>query len=208
LTWGVKSAPIKGETHPEKALLMFKKVFRRSLFWSLVLLLLVFAIKQFPDRSLEAASAFRAGDIELAAKFWTKMSKLGDPEAQYNLGALYSIGEGVVASAEKAHTWFLAAAEAGNPAAQFEVGKTYAAGAGVARNVPVALLWFEESATQGYTAAQVELGLRYMNGDGVSRDPDRAAFWFNRAAGNDRAPPVLIGGLPGAAGAIPCFNAS
>jgi len=183
---------------------MFKKAFRRSLFWLLVLALLIFAIKQFPDRALEAASAYRSGDVALAAKFWEKLSRLGDPEAQYNLGVLYATGQGVVANAKKAHQWFLAAAETGNPAAQYEVGKTYIEGAGVQRNPKVAFLWFEESASQGYTPAQVELGLRYLNGDGVAADAEKAAFWLNRAAGAEREPQVLIGGLPGVAGAIPC----
>ena len=185
---------------------MFKKAFRRSLFWLLVLLLLIFAIKQFPDRALEAASAYRSGDVELAAAFWQKMAKLGNSEAQYNLGVLYSLGEGVEKSAALAHKWFLTAAETGNPAAQYEVGKTYIEGAGVQRNPKVAFLWFEESASQGYTPAQVELGLRYLNGNGVAADPDKAAFWLNRAAGVEREPQVLIGGLPGAVGAIPCTD--
>ncbi len=186
---------------------MFKKAFRRSVFWVAVLGLLVFAIKQFPDQGQEALKAYQNGDYTSAAAFWTKLARKGDIWAQYNLGTLYATGRGVKKDAVAAHNWFLSAAESGLPAAQFEVAKTYETGSGVAPSGPVALLWTRESADQDYPPAQARLGLRYLNGEGVPKDQKKAAFWLARAAGANKSPAIVENG-PGGGSALaaPCAN--
>lgn len=171
---------------------MFKKSLRYTMFWAAVLVVLAIAIKSFPDRKEEAAAAYNAGEFSMAAKFWRKVAKLGDAEAQYNLGALYASGRGVDASEGEAHKWFLMAAETGNPAAQFEVGKTYETGSGVAPSASVALLWITESAEADYVPAQIDLGLKYLNGTGVKKDLAAATFWLSRAAGSGNNPPIIV----------------
>jgi len=171
---------------------MFKRTFRRFIFWAAVLALLVYTIKQFPDRGIEAETAYQAGDYVTAAKFWAKMASLDDAAAQYNLGALYASGNGVPASETAAHELFTTAAESGNSAAMFELGKTYETGAGVAPSMSTAFLWIKNSAEAGYAPAQIDLGLKYLNGTGVEKDIIAANFWLSRAAGAGSAPPVLL----------------
>lgn len=114
---------------------MFKKKgARRFIFWLIAIFIVFYAIKQVPDRYQMAASAFRKGNHTEAPALWGKMAKLGNAEAQYNLGALYAVGKGVEASDNKAYKWFLMAAENGIPAAQFEVGKALESGRGVSVN--------------------------------------------------------------------------
>ncbi|NOX74271.1 MAG: sel1 repeat family protein [Alphaproteobacteria bacterium] len=171
---------------------MFKKTFRVFVFWTAVLAVLIYTIKQFPDRSVEAETAYLRGDYVLAQKFWRKMARLGDATAQYNLGALYATGNGVDVDEEKAHKWFLTAAKNGNAAAKFEVGKTFETGAGVAPSAATGLKWIIASAEDGYAPAQVDLGLKYLNGTGVEKDLAAANFWLARAAGSGGDPPIQI----------------
>lgn len=171
---------------------MFKKTVRRIIFWAAILALLVYTIKQFPDRTAEAETAYLQGDYVLAQKFWRKLAKLGDAAAQYNLGTLYATGNGVTVDEEKAHKWFLTAAKGGNSAAMFEVGKTFETGMGVAPSPQSGLIWITQSAENGYVPAQVDLGLKYLNGTGVEKDVVAANFWLSRAAGSGSAPPVLM----------------
>jgi uncharacterized protein len=172
--------------------IMFKKTFRRFVFWAAILGLLVYTIKQFPDRGLEAETAYISGDYVLAQKFWRKMAKLGDSAAQYNLGTLYATGNGVPVDEDRAHKWFLAAAKSGNAAAKFEVGKTFETGTGVAPNPAAGLIWIRDSAENGYVPAQVDIGLKYLNGTGVDKDVEAANFWLARAAGAGDEPPVQM----------------
>lgn len=181
---------------------MFKKSLRSSIIWIIAAGLVVLVISQFPDRSNEAANAYQKGDFPLAAKYWRKLARLGDDDAQYNLAALYSSGLGIDSSEDQAHKWFLKAAEAGHPAAQFEVSKTYQSGSGVAPSPSLALMWISESAEAGYVPAQIALGLKYLNGTGVQKDQQAATFWLSRAAGSGDFPPVLLGNVVG----VPCVG--
>ncbi len=170
---------------------MLKKAFRRSVFWLIVLGLILYAIKQFPDQGREAMKAYQKGDYKSAAAFWKKLARKGDMSAQYNLGTLYASGQGVSKNLTEAYTLFQQAAESGLPAAQYAVGKAYETGLGVAPSGPVGLMWIRESANQNYQPAQADLGLKYLTGEGVKKDPQKARFWLTQAAGGDRPPQVL-----------------
>ena len=183
---------------------MFKRSVRRFTFWSLALIVTVYAIKQIPDRYQMAATAFRKGNYSEAVALWEKMASLGDVEAQYNLGVLYATGKGVGLSRPEAHHWFLMAAEQGHPAAQFEVGKTFETGLGAPKNPALADLWIRESAEQGYQPAQIEMGMKHFNGTGVEKDLTKATFWFNRVAGEKHTPPVLFSASSGTTDSFPC----
>ena len=56
-------------------------------------------------------AAAEAGDFATAYKEWLPLAKEGDPEAQFYLGHLYEIGEGVPKNQAEAVKWFKLSAD-------------------------------------------------------------------------------------------------
>ena len=167
--------------------------FRRVFFWLFIFVVVVFTIKNLPDKFQEAAVAYRDGNYVEAMRLWRKMARKGDVAAQYNMGALYATGQGADRSDEQAHDWFFRAALAGNPAAQYETAKNFEFGRGVDASMPETINWLKKSAQQGYAPAQIDLGLKYLTGKGLARNVEVAQRWFERATGPDRKPPIIYG---------------
>ena len=95
---------------------------------------------------------------------------LGDPRAQYLLGASYYSGNGVRQNYPEASKWFQKAARKGQASAQYHLGKMYAEGHGVHQDDREAFKWFEKAATRGIKEAQFNLGFMYENGIGISQE--------------------------------------
>lgn len=106
----------------------------------------------------------------------------GDVEAQFNLGWMYSEGEGVDIDKRKAAEWYTKAAEQGNADAQFNLGVMYSKGEGVAKDKKIAVEWYTKAAEQGNAYSQFNLGNMYRKGEGVLKDQKQAAEWFRKAA--------------------------
>lgn len=66
-------------------------------------------------------------DLAQAAALYERAAKLGNAEAQFNLGNLYLLGEGVPRDDDWAFTWFREAAQRGHPLAQKNVDQFYKA---------------------------------------------------------------------------------
>ena len=109
--------------------------------------------------------------------------------AQYSLGIMYDLGEGVPENNAEAARWYQLAAVQGNAHAQFSLGFLYATGAGVPENNAAAVRWYRLAAAQGNARAQYNLGDKYKNGEGVPEDNAVAVRWYRLAAaqGNVRA---------------------
>ena len=71
------------------------------------------------DRGLAAA---QSGDFATALKEWRPLAEQGDALAQYNLGAMYEFGDGVVQDYAEAVRWYRLAAEQGHAKAQYNLG--------------------------------------------------------------------------------------
>lgn len=143
------------------------------------------AVGQDFDKGRAAA---RAGDFATAIAEWLPLAEAGDPEAQFNLGAVYESGLGVAADPNKAMGWYAQAAGQGHPRAQYNLGVMYAEGRGVERNDVRAATWMREAARQDHAKAQYNLGVLYQTGRGLPKDQNLARFWFMRAAANGIAP--------------------
>lgn len=109
----------------------------------------------------------------------------GNSMAQYNLGFMYSNGEGVTKNDAKAARWYRLAAEQGNVPAQYNLGMMYYSGVGVLQNYIEAARWLRMSAEQGVAAAQGMLGWMYYDGKGVPQNYVIAYMWSNLAAAQD-----------------------
>lgn len=73
----------------------------------------------------DGVSAFDRGDHSEAVRSWRVIAEKGDADAQYNLGVMYAVGNGVPQDYVLAHMWFnLAAAQGDADAAKVRVAIT------------------------------------------------------------------------------------
>ena len=70
----------------------------------------------------EGVAAYVRGDYETAFREMLPLADQGDAAAQYNLGYMYEIGEGVPQDYVQALKWYRKAAEQGDASARFNPG--------------------------------------------------------------------------------------
>jgi TPR repeat protein len=105
----------------------------------------------------------------------------GDSSAQYELGEIYYIGDGVSKNLPKAFILFSKAAEMGLPEAQYSLGYIYKNGIGIEIDEKKSVQWFEAAAKNGVIIAQYNLGMSYLNGIGTDVDLIKAYAWLKIA---------------------------
>lgn len=108
---------------------------------------------------------------------------------QYELGFAYHGGRGVPQDFEKAHHWYLKAAEQNNTDAMEILAILYAHGTGCLRDDTRTDYWYAKAAEQyakdieqGSIDAVYKLGKLYENGRGVPQNTKKAIDCFLRAA--------------------------
>ena len=72
----------------------------------------------------------------------------GDVEAQFQLGGMYSRGEGVPEDDREAVKWYRKAAEQEHASAQYNMGVMYHDGEGVPEDYREAMKWYRKAAEQ------------------------------------------------------------
>lgn len=87
-------------------------------------------------------------------------ARVGDPQAQYEVGIMWANGVGTRRDAEQALVWFKAAAGKGHPTAQYLLAIAYANGMGTEKDEFQAVQWFFKSADQGNDKALLKLARR------------------------------------------------
>ena len=73
----------------------------------------------------------------------------GEANAQYLLGAMYSLGEGVPKDQKEAVKWYRLAADQGDAKAQYNLGAMYGNGTGVPKDNLLAYMWWNIAAANG-----------------------------------------------------------
>ncbi len=86
-----------------------------------------------------------------------KEARMGDTQAQYDVGLMYANGTGVARSFEDALVWLESAAKKGHANAQYLVGSAYVNGAGTEKNALAAAQWLLKAADQGNAKALLKL---------------------------------------------------
>ncbi len=76
------------------------------------------------------------------------LAEQGNADAQYNLGHLSEIGDGVPLDDAEAVRWIRLAAEQGNADAQYNLGARYAYGSGVPQDDVQAHIWYNLAASR------------------------------------------------------------
>ena len=137
----------------------------------------------------EGVAAYDRKDYKTALPEWLPLTEPGDASAQYNLGNMHRLGQGVLKDYVEAARWFRRADEQGGALAHFNLGLMYYRGQGVSQNNTEAVSWFRRAAEQGDAPAQTYLGLMYVLGWGVRQDDLQAHKWWSLAAtkGNKQA---------------------
>jgi hypothetical protein len=107
-------------------------------------------------------------------------AKIGDPDAEAQLGFMYQAGAGVEASSEKALHWYQLASSSGQLRAKVNMAVMYAWGMGITRDDAMAARLFREAAEKGDGTAASYLGDMYFFGRGVPKDVSQAEQWYGR----------------------------
>ena len=96
------------------------------------------------------------------ARFKSRLTeaRVGDPQAQYEVGVMCANGVGTRRNAEEALVWFKAAAGKGHPTAQYLLAIAYANGMGTEKDEYQAVQWFFKAADQGSDKALLKLARR------------------------------------------------
>lgn len=121
--------------------------------------------------------AAQNGDYATALREFTTAAEAGLDLAQYNLGILYYLGQGVEQNYAEALRWTLAAAEQGHVNAQFNLASLYYYGTGTVVDYAQALRWNLAAAEAPHAGAQHSLAKMYELGEGTEVDLVRAHFW-------------------------------
>jgi uncharacterized protein len=141
-------------------------------------------------------NAYHHGDYATALREWQPLAKQGHAVAQYNLGLLYSNGQGVPKDDAQARQWYEKAAVQGHAEAQVNLGILLDYGRGGPQDFKMAVRWYLRAANQGNELAQRKLGLLYERGDGVQQDFVQAYMWYKLgAASGVKAGGVLLDAL-------------
>jgi len=125
----------------------------------------------------DAIDAYQKGNYVQAIELFRPLATHGDASAQFNLGVMHDIGEGVIQDYKEAVKWYLLAAKQGYADAQYNLGVMYAEGKGVKQDHREAEKWYLLAAEQGNASAEYNLGLKYDYGKGVTQDYKEAAMW-------------------------------
>ena len=153
-----------------------------------------------PNTLGQGASAISTPDFGTTKK----AAESGDSEAQFELGGMYDIGDGVPPDSTEAAKWYRLAAEQGHPKSQHNIGSMYNNGEGVPQDYAEAMKWYRRAAEQGLAEARHNIGALYHNGEGVPQDTTEAAKWFRLAAEQGYADSQFSLGLYyGAGGPVP-----
>ncbi|MFN4023964.1 MAG: peptidoglycan-binding protein [Hyphomonas sp.] len=131
----------------------------------------------------QLAQSLRAGgDLDTAIPLLRRAALKGIAPAQYDLGKIYELGQGVDQDLIQARSLIARAAEQGHVGAMYDLALFMAEGEGGPADEAGAAEWFRRAADHGFTDAQYNLGVMYAEGIGVEQDPGDALYWFELAA--------------------------
>lgn len=148
---------------------------------ALALALLATAGCQPARRARAAEEARRKADFERAAYLWRSLARRGDAEAQYQLGLMYRLGQGVDRSQEDALVWLRRSAEQGHTGARDQMVHIFLSDPESAEGAPDVERWMRETAEAGSPDTRYKLAVRYLLGELVEENPQEAIYWLNRS---------------------------
>lgn len=106
----------------------------------------------------------------------------GHVKAQFAIGNMYYLGEGLSQDFVQARYWYAKAAKKGHAKAMYNLGVIYGNGNGVDVNFAKALDYFKKSEKKGDAFASYAIGLTYLGGYGVEPDTTKAIRLWQESA--------------------------
>ncbi len=121
-------------------------------------------------------------NIKMAFEKYLEAANLGNPLAQYKVGACYYYGSGVEKNKKKAFQYWTKASEADIADAHYELGRMYYKGEECKRNYDTAISLFRKAEEANIPGAYYMLGMCYLDGTGIKRDKEKAIEYLKKAA--------------------------
>lgn len=106
----------------------------------------------------------------------------GNPQAQFEVAAVYGEGRLVQKNEAEAARWYERAAAQGFAPAQYRLGNLYEMGTGVEKDLDQAKLWYQRAAEAGNRMAMHNLAALFAGGQLGDQQFELAAQWFTEAA--------------------------
>jgi TPR repeat protein len=143
------------------------------------------ADKGYTHEQVQLADAYMRGqgvqrDPSIAAYWYEKAARNGDPMAEHQIGYLYSAGLGVPRDLVRAVHWYQLAASSGVKIARVNLGVMYLNGRGVPRDVTRAKELLRQAADAGEGVAATYLGVLEFTGTGGAPNPEAAKKYFQQ----------------------------
>ncbi len=129
-------------------------------------------------------AAAQAGDFATALKEWKPLAEAGNADAQYNLGLMYTNGDGVPQDYKEAVKWYRLAAEQGYADAQTILVYVPIRRMAFLKTTTEAVKWYRLAAEQGDAVCSKQSWCHVRNGNGVLQDKYMAHMWYNIASAN------------------------
>lgn len=130
----------------------------------------------------EGLAAYDRAEYATALKELAPLAAEGNVKAQYRLGRIFNLGQGVALDKKEAARWFHLAARQGLAEAQGALGYLCLVGDGVSQNSDLALEWTRKAAKQGDATAQFNLSVMHGEQFGIRKDPAESLKWLRKAA--------------------------
>jgi TPR repeat protein len=102
--------------------------------------------------------------------------------SEYQLGAMYENGEGVLLNYKLAMEWYLKAHNNGNTNTTNNIGMLHDQGKGVTQDKNKAFNWLLKATNANNAIAAYNLAMSYEEGQGVDENIQRAIEWYERSA--------------------------
>jgi TPR repeat protein len=123
---------------------------------------------------IPGTTVYSEQDIDQA----TELAKLGDAEAEANLGVMLTTR----GKYQEAAGWYKQAAGMGIATAAYNLGTLYYNGQGFPKDYATAKHWFELAAGRNDPYAEFQLGIMAGDGKGMDADPKAEMRWYKKAA--------------------------
>ena len=130
----------------------------------------------------EGLAAYDRAEYTTALKELVPLAEAGNAKAQYRLGKMANLGQGVPPDKKEAAKWFHLAAQQGLAEAQGALGYLCLVGEGVSQNNDLALKWTRKAAEQGDAAAQFNLSVMHGEKFGIRKNSAESLKWLRKAA--------------------------
>ena len=150
------------------------------------------AARQGNTRAVSRLDLMQANQASFLSEL--QRAEQGNAGSQYNIGNMFTKGNGTNMDLKQALGWYEKAASQGHIKAAYKLGLAHYEGSGVGKNGKQALKWLSVAADDGYAPAQYYLGKIHAEGNGTRRNYRKALEWFTKSVdgGFDQARGEMI----------------